>query len=440
MNTQIFAFTEHPDFHALLEVECHEMTGLRPIVHTNMDELKGMLDLFPSIDFLLIDEPENPSVIKAMEEFLLKSQHRFNKVFVLGEKILSQKNITTFPRMQIENLFHEFKKCLKPHDEVRNGWTAIPISTLIHFESIPFDLYIRVGAEKYLKRIPSFEAFDEEMLQDFEGRGIKDLFCDKKHNRDFSMMLINNMINKVERNYESVKAKFKAKNDVFLTTKEIVNQLGISSRVIEVCESAIDRIRADVSNESNQFGHYLQNLLGNSSLAFQYKLIELTSFVCGQMLEELNSTAKEEDIKKLVFASFFCDISIQDQKLLHVRSSEQFGRLTLIQHDEVSVHALRASELINTYRNAPKDAAIIVRQHHGSFSGIGFPEQKSNELHELSKIFHLAQDFAYEILSNRETPMPELLQIFISSHYGRSSLKLLQILGDSMGKKLKNAA
>ena len=440
MNTQIFAFTEHADFHALLEVECHEMTGIRPIVHTKMDEFKGMLDLFPTIDVLLIDEPENLEGVKALEEFVLKSQDRFHRVFVLGDKIKSQKKITTFPRMQIGVLFEELKRFVNPANETHSGWTAIPVSTLIHFESLPFDLFIRVNRDKFIKRIPCFEAFDEVMLQDFESRGIKDFYCEKKHNRDFSMMLINNMINKVERSYESEKAKLKAKNDVFLTTKEIVNNLGISSRVIEVCESAIERIKADVANESGQFGAYIQNLIGNPKLTFQYKLIELTSFVSGQILEDLNLPNKDEDIKKLVFVSFFCDMSIQDQKLLHVRNSDQLEKLTLQEHNEVSVHALRASELVGTYKNAPKDVNLIIRQHHGSFSGIGFPEQKSQELHELSKIFQLSQEFAYEILANPDIPMTDLLKKFINAYYGLTSLKLLQALGDSMGRKLKKSA
>lgn len=317
---------------------------------------------------------------------------------------------------------------------------AIPLNTLLHFEQVPFDLYLKISRERFVKRIPAFESIDRQLILDLQKRSICELYCDKKFNRDFSMMLINNMINKIERGYEKVDEKLLASNEVFLTTKEIVQHLGISSRVIEVCESAIERITQDVAETKDQFGNYIRNLKESPELAFQYKLIELTSFISGQLIYGMDYFAKEEQIKKLVFASFFCDITLTNPNHLMIRKGEELEKLPLNEHSEVGLHALKASELVATYKNTPKEVAVIVRQHHGSFSGMGFPLKRSTELLPLSKIFMISQDLAFDILTDGRNSAMVTLKNFVKRHHGSGLSDLLKVLEGMMVQNLKESA
>ena len=441
MTLHIFAYTQCPEFQALLEVECKEISGIRPIIYRSSEDLKGMLDIFQSVEVLIVNEPEDEKSFREVRELILRSGERIKKIFVLGDKFKSLSNIHFFSRIEIADLFESLKKTFRPEVASKDvGWTAIPIIAFTHFERLPYDLFLKLSEDKYVKRIPAYEEITDALIQDFTRRGISDLYCEKKHNRDFSMMLINNMINKLEKDYECIETKLTASNAVFRTTREIIHNLGLPARVITVCEAAIERITQDVYSERNQFGTWVRNLKDQSSLEFHYRLIELTSFIGGHLIDDMNFTNKKEQIKRLVFASYFCDMTLTDPTHIHHRSVSDGEKLSLEDHNKINFHALRASELVGTYKDTPKEVSLIIRQHHGSFSGIGFPAQKSSELLPLSKIFMISQDLAYAILTDEKTEALEVLRNYVRKNQGGGFQEILAVLEGTMGKNLKESA
>ncbi|WP_408095992.1 HD domain-containing phosphohydrolase [Peredibacter sp. HCB2-198] len=440
MNTQILAFTECPEFHALLEVECKEITGLRPIVHTEVEDLKGMLDLLQTVDILVINEPENKKTLFDLREIITNYASHIQHIFILGENCKDLKGVKSFQRTFITELFEAIKKSYGPKEKKGSGWTAIPLMAFTHFERLPFDLFVKITDDKYVKRIPAYEEINDALIQDFKKRGISDLYCEKEHNRNFSIMLINNMINKLDKDYDSIETKMTASNDVFITTREIIQSLGIASRVINVCEAAIERITQDVYSEKNQFGAYVRSLKEQSSLEFHYRLIELSSFIGAQLIEDMNFLNKKDEVKKLVFASYFCDMTLSNPTYIHYRRPEATEKLGLEEHNKINFHALRASELVSTYKDTPKEVSMMIRQHHGSFSGIGFPEQKSSELLPLSKILVISQDLAYDILTDERTNALEVLRDYVHNRRSGGFQELLELLERTMGQNLKETA
>ncbi len=431
---QVFAFTDNPEFQALLEVEVKEITGARPIVRNTVEELKSLLSIFESIPFLVIDYPENMSSVVELKEFLRLSKQSIKKIFVLGSDAESSETIKVFSRMEIAELLDALKGHVAPKDLPVYSWTAIPLCTLIHFQSLPFDLYIRLSDQKYVKRIPAYEKVDQDVIDGFKAKNIDSLYCEKRFNRDFSMMLINNMINKIDRAYSNVDEAQEANAEVFETTREIIQNLGLSGRVIEVCEAAIEKMCLDVLSDPGEFSGYLLSLKNNKNLAFQYKLITLTNYIGTQLIQDMNLSNQPDQVMKLIFASFFCDMTLTNPGLLYHRKGEDAGALSLDEQNQVNFHALKASELVTNYKNSPKEVAIIIRQHHGSFSGIGFPDEKSNQLLPLSKVLVVSQELAFAILSNDETPAMEVLKKFLKQNRCNGLQELLNCLEGSIAK------
>lgn len=432
---QVFAFTDNPEFQALLEVEVREITGHRPIVRNTIDELKSLLSIFESINYLVIDYPESLNAIVEIKEFIRSSGKRIKNIFVLSNDAHSNEDhVKVFPRQDIAELFESIKADFSPKELPVYSWTAIPLCTLIHFESLPFDLYIRLSDQKYVKRIPAFEKVDSTVIEGFKDKKIDALYCEKKYNRDFSMMLINNMINKVDRKYDSVESELRANEEVFETTREIIQNLGFSGRVIEVCEASIEKMCLDVLNDPGEFSAYLLSLKKNKNLAFQYKLITLTNYIGTQLIQEMNLPNQPDQVMKLVFASFFCDMTLLNPGLLYHRKAVDAESLSLQEQNEVNFHALKASELVSHYKNSPKEVSLIIRQHHGSFSGIGFPDEKSSQLLPLSKILVVSQELAFAILSDDDTPALEVLRKFLKRNRCSGLQELLNCLEGSVVK------
>jgi hypothetical protein len=431
---QIFAYTECPEFEALLEVECKEITGHRPIVRKSVDELKSLMSIFQTIDLLVVDLPEDSGLSVELKLFINSSTSRIKQSLVLGGDSSETQNVKTFSRFEINDLFDSLKVHFKPAKLPDVGYTAVPLCTLIHFQSLPFDLFIKLSSERFVKRVPAFEEVPAETIDGLLKKGIKELYCERRHNRDFSMMLINNMINRVDRTYDSFEEEMHANGEVYQTTKEIIQSLGIAGRVIEVCDTSIDKMIKDVMNEPSVFSSHLLKLKKDKKLAFQYKFITLVNYIGTQLIMEMELPNVEEQIRKFVFASYFCDITLKNPKLLHIRRPEDTDQLHLEDQNEVNFHALKASELVATHRGTPKEVALIVQQHHGSFSGIGFPAEKSYQLLPLSKVLIVSQDLAFGILKDEEAPVLEVLKKFLQKNNCSGLEELMNSLEESFAK------
>jgi hypothetical protein len=126
--------------------------------------------------------------------------------------------------------------------------------------------------------------------------------------------------------------------------------------------------------------------------------MELTSFIATQLIDVSEETGRNDKIRKIIFASMFCDYTLKDAGQLHIRDNEQLIKLPSSDQKWISEHALKASELVNQYQNAPYEASLIIKQHHGSVSGVGMPNEISSKILPLSKCFMTAQEIAYQIL------------------------------------------
>jgi len=125
--------------------------------------------------------------------------------------------------------------------------------------------------------------------------------------------------------------------------------------------------------------------------------------------------------------------------VLHfIRKDADGPNLNLQERNEVNFHALKASELVSGSMKAlPKEVALIIRQHHGSFSGIGFPDEKSPNLLPLSKILVVAQDLAYTILTHTDTPALEILKGYLRKNKFSGLTQLVEIMEQSFKDKLE---
>lgn len=397
MSSQIIAFTKRIEFKTLLDIECKSMTGFAPVVKDSLDDFQSLLGLLTNIDVLIIDEPPMPKDFKLILDMVSEKQSSIKNILILGNEAAPLKNSRIFPQDKIQLLVDHLKTLLGSESSQSVGYISVPSDSLIHFKILPFDLYIKISEEKYLKRIPANEDIDEATVMSFRTKGITDLYFEKKYNRDFSLMLLNNMINKVEKNYSTVDEKIKARNEVFLTTKEIVQSVGLPPRVVQVCESVMESISEDVIKGKDKFSSYLLRMKDQSNLNFQFRFVELTSFIATQMVDGMNEADKVEQIKKVVFAAFFCDISLTEVGQLDYRTEDSIKDLWPEDKKAVNEHALKASEIVTKYKNAPADADIIVKQHHGSADGVGFPPV-SDLILPLAKCLMAAQELAYSIL------------------------------------------
>jgi hypothetical protein len=399
---QVIIFTQRPEFKMLLEIECKGLTGHTLLIYQNLEDFKSMLTLLDQVEILVVDSPDEQKLFQDILFEVKQKRTQIKSCFFLTDEAINLDNTEVYAKNDLEKLLIKLKQIINPPADLTGGYISVSIDSLVHFKVLPFDLFIKIGEDKYFKRIPAHEELDQHTFASFFQKGVTTLFYEKKFNRDFSMMLINHMINKVEKDYAGIDEKLLATNHVFQTTQQIVAKLGFKPKLIQVCESVMNQILGDVTSGQDNFTKFLEQLRLQRELSFNYRLMELTSFIGTQMIEATENNGLEEKIRRLVFASMFCDYALGDPYQVHIRRTDQLHNLTTAEQKRVNEHALRGSELILNYINAPIEASSLIKQHHGSITGIGFPSEISPKLLPLSKCLMAAQELAFDILVQHE--------------------------------------
>lgn len=438
MFIHVLAFTQRPELKIKIEKECKSIPGLSPIFHHNLKELESTLNTSSMVDIFIIDEPLKSSEFHQLYDLVQTKKKLFTNLMVMSESDKLLDGSSHFKTAEPELLLQSLNSLLNSKKDT-NAYFGAPLDLLVHFEYVPFDLYIKLSDGKYLKRIPAFEKFEPLTLERYQQKGISEFYMLNEHKKDFSKMLISNMVNKVDQEYTSNDAKQIAVNEVFKTTSDIVSSLGIKPRVVEICESIIDSLMEDVSKNTGQLSTYMQGLKKMDYLSFNYRFIHLSSFIASQIVDGLNKQDKIEDLKRVVFAAFFCDMGMKDPTHVHFRKPDSISGLSEIEQFEINQHAMASSKLLENYPNAPAGVDIIVRQHHGSWDGRNLTPS-SAKLGPLPLCLMAAQELSYQILSHADQPVCKVIGEVFKQHRSSPLKPYLDVFEGTCLYKLKETA
>lgn len=175
-----------------------------------------------------------------------------------------------------------------------------------------------------------------------------------------------------------------------------VSKFGISASTIEQCKK-MQKVVEDVC-ENTSLRKLFDNLVEQKS-SYRYRHMLVSSFISSHMLKQMD-WGNEEQEKKMRFVSVFQNIYLTDDKLVKITSNEQLksANLSPAEHQLVISHANKAAELVQQMGRIPMGVDAIIRQHHGSVTGMGFSEFYSGNLSPLSLIFIVSEQFTHMIL------------------------------------------
>lgn len=381
----VFVFTTNGESRASLE-KLLKLEGYNPIFKDDLNEVISLITLIGHADFLLIDKADED---KLTEVFFEEIRGKVNSLHHFIDSKDAIKTVTMVDNQKDE----------------KDNYSKVSLNFLAHFPFIPFDLFIKISNDVFIKRIPAFEDIDPPLIHNLREKEVINLFYKRTYRKEFSNLLINHMINRMEHSFSDSSDSLKAVDEVFLTTKDIVKALGFKPRIVELCERMMSKIQEDILSNSDQFSEYL-NLIINSKTSFCYRFMELTCMIASQVNDIREGS--ESDLRKIIFAAIFCDIGLNNKEHVHIRSESEAKRLSPIEEKNVLQHAYISSELIAKYPNAPSDVEKIIRQHHGALNGIGFPDSLTSWLCPLSKRLLIAQEIAYGLLTEKSSSLSDI--------------------------------
>lgn len=413
---QVLVFTKRPEFRTYLDTECLNIRECFPVFYDTLEELQTIMDIFPKLDVLVIDAPEDKDELTELSKFVNSRKDQVTHSILVGEEE-SKGFSKVFHSTDWTSLLAHLKTILGDKAPDQDGYVGIPIDCLIHFKVMPFPLFLNLSPGKFIKRIPAFEVMDKEVLESYRSRGVKELFFERRYGKDFATLLMNNMINRVEQDYDTPEEKEKATSEVFGTVRDIVASIGLKPRVIELCETLMGQVAEEVDKGKGiQAVSYLQNLRARPELDFNYRLIQLTSFIATHILDGRSRANKKDEIKTVVFSAFFCDMSLKKPEHLHFRHHADIALLPEEEREEIKWHASHSASLVELGKIGSPEAVVIIRQHHGDLYGNEIPVGIHPELKDLSKCLIASQELAYALLTHKEENLWKVFQEVYRTH------------------------
>ncbi len=277
----------------------------------------------------------------------------------------------------------------------------IPSHYLDLFKSIPLDIYIKLGADHFVKLYSEGDVFTIDEKNKIREKTINSLFIKTDDsNRSVNEIIHETVLSIFNRTHLTLQEKM-TKN--FQELVDLVKFTGITPELAETIKASVLETAKLIDNQPD-----LQNAWKKLNLAgeFPAKLYCVQSLICGTILKK-HSWNSEQTLFKLTLASFFQDLALNEISLMELydyaeflEKEDQFSRQN---RSSYLAHPLKARELVEKISSIPPDIEKVVAEQHEAPEGLGFP-RKTNacQLHPLSCLFIISGMVARYYLRNKD--------------------------------------
>ena len=193
---------------------------------------------------------------------------------------------------------------------------------------------------------------------------------------------------------EGVSAGFEFVASSFCQTEEAAHEV---MAIAKSCTKVMEEISQDVPNLRT-----LLKMLSKNNEGYLFFHSMLSSYVATQIIRKI-PWGGEGHIEKINFVLFFHDIALAPlfEKFPELRGEEGLllnPDLSTKEKETVLNHSKIAADLVLSFKRAPIGADLLIKQHHGMSSGIGFATDFKDDVSPLSRVIIVAEAFVEEFL------------------------------------------
>ncbi|MFG1591517.1 hypothetical protein [Halobacteriovorax sp. CON-3] len=370
-------------------------------------------------------------------------------VVILGEMEIDYGNFTSLPsRFSLRDISLQLIKSLNITDEeLRHlkmpDFVSVEIANFYQLSNPCCDIYIKMtkaGEEHFVKRIYANDILDKDIVRRYEQNNLTHFFVQKEDFEKLMGQILSQSLTKVVKAFKEDKKVMEVSSDTFEISQNLLNEIGITPQTVKLAKTSIVAMTKTV-NSSKKLSTLLRSLLENET-TYAFKRNYLASLFFYQIIPNLGWGRGEQlkqTMDKVCYICFFHDIVLREEKLLKIHSLDDMEQVDLSESERKLVleHANMTTTLLQEISGIPTGIDVIVRQHHGSLNGVGFPDVYTSNLSPLAICFIVIEKYVVEILKcieGREklklnTILSELEEFFHLSSYRKIIFELKSLIG-----------
>lgn len=149
--------------------------------------------------------------------------------------------------------------------------------------------------------------------------------------------------------------------------------------------------------------------------------------------------------ERMTYIAYFHDISLENPEWMPINSESMLDEasFTREQKKQIQNHALESASIIERFPKIPLGIGTILKEHHGSKTGVGFPDTLSISIAPLSMMFMVVESFVGDFLELEEPRQEDLARIIqkLAARYNKVVyLQTVQALEAMILKQKKKAS
>ncbi len=290
------------------------------------------------------------------------------------------------------------------------NFTSIKIDEFYSSQAVLFDIYIKLGTNKYLKILHSGDAFSKERIDKYKNeKKLEFLYFHKSDRRKF--IQYNNFLAKKLIGNSQVPAQnkvgiLKGTAEKYLEEAFLV---GLKPQVVdqgrEVCENVFQLVE-----NSKDLHKLLKSYNDFDPSAYTHAF--LVTLYTSAIIKQYEWQSKQT-IETAAMACMFHDIGkTQISKEIALKAVNE---LTPEEYEIYKTHPELGSKIVESNRMINNSVKQIILQHHEAFDGSGFPNGiKGSKILTLANIIGLADAFVSIMVDNKIAPTDALKKILIN--------------------------
>lgn len=429
--SQTILIETNEDLKKIFSLNLNTFVGTDVIHRKNADDALALLRILPQVALIItkakVGEEETAQKIYQY----IKNESLQTSLIVLGEcppissEILCLQEPVSWEILIKQAASHLGVTIQDAVNKVKPDFLPIGLHYFYDIQKTPCDVYIRIkkgpNDYQYVKRIHSKDSFDKNDIKKYEDQGLKEFYIPKDYIQYFTTFVTNNLVEKLEREDLTLEDRILTTANAHEIVRDSIQNMGLDSASVELSDASINSMVKSVQN-SPEVANLLKFLFSNK-VAYAYQHCHLLALMCHYVLSK-QSWYKPEHLQILSFVSFFSDVTLKSHQQMQISSMRDLAEANLTDEEKNQVmnHAAEAVKILEHHPEASEYIKTVLIQSHGKTDGVGFEENPGEDLHPLSKVFIIADNFVKTLLnpalpSKKQDILPLLYSRFTNPSY-----------------------
>lgn len=406
--TQILIIESDETLRKIIKLNLTKTLGADVVEMSSSKEAIDLLKLLPEMDLIICREIiKKDSAGFNLAQYLIGEKLN-TPLLVVGKRVSSYKYLFEIDessdwRAVVEKANHILKVSDFDTQEVLPQYMPVSIYYFMNITTLMSgcDIFIRVKKNEheyqYVKRLHAGDHFNKEDILRYYENGLHEFFIAKENFTEFVNFVTADLIKKLSDQTVTGSKKIALSSDAYRVTQERINSIGVDEFTVRLVEESIASMTA-LLKEQNILATFLKALKTKEcSYAYAH------SYLCCLILHKIISKfdwQSPQIREKLAYIAYFHDIALNHSDLTAINTLEDFNETELRDEEKKKVenHALDSAKIVSKFDTIPQGIDTIIREHHGSKTGIGFVDSYSATLMPLSMMFIVTENFVDELL------------------------------------------